>query len=58
MRKMVISIRAAGNLRSREFWSLNSNMNNWFSTSIITSSDMKLKGLKYTQCSKCEFKTF
>jgi len=55
---MVISIRAAGNLRSREFWSLNSNMNNWFSTSIITSSDMKLKGLKYMQCNKCEFKTF
>jgi len=55
---MVTIIRAAGNLRSREFWPLHNNMNNGFSTIIITNSDMTLKGPKYIQCSKCEFKNF
>lgn len=49
---------AAGNLRNREFWPLYNNMNDGFSTGIITISDMKLKGLKYIQCSKYEFKNF
>jgi len=55
---MVTIIRAAGNLRIREFWPLHNNMTNGFSTIIITNSDIKLKGPKYIQCSKCEFKNF